>query len=69
MYMRLAGLTLVKVSILVFWIVTPCGLVVVKRPRFLTNVLSVSLTLKMETLCSSESLVSTYKSTWFYNIV
>jgi hypothetical protein len=35
---------------LVFWVVTLCG-----------------LQLKMEAVCSSETLVSTFKSTWHYN--
>jgi hypothetical protein len=38
-----------------------------KIKTFLRNILLSSLTLKMEALCSSETLVSTYKSTRSYN--
>jgi hypothetical protein len=42
----------VKMSMFAFWTVMPCGL---KR-------------LKMETVCSSEILVPTYKSIWHYTL-
>jgi hypothetical protein len=45
----------VKMLMLVFWVVTLCGLV------------GRASALKMETVCFSETLVSTYKSTWHYN--
>jgi hypothetical protein len=48
---RFEVLTAVKMSMLVFWVVTPCGLVA----------------LKMEAVCSRETLVSTYKSTRRYD--
>jgi hypothetical protein len=48
---RFEVLTVVKMSMLVFWIVMLCGLEA----------------LKMERVCFSETLVSTYKSTWCYN--
>jgi hypothetical protein len=43
--------TVGNLSIMVFWVVTPCGLVA----------------LKMEEIFSSETLVSTYKSTRRHN--
>jgi hypothetical protein len=46
--MRFEVLTAVKMSMLVFWDVTLCGLV--------------ADALKMEAICSFETLVSTYKS-------
>jgi hypothetical protein len=48
---RFEVLMAVKISVLVFWAVTPCGLVA----------------LKMEAGCFSEMFVPTYKSTWHYN--
>jgi hypothetical protein len=52
--MRLSILTAVKMSMLAFWVVTPCGLV----GRY---------QMKMETVCSSDILVSTYNSTRGHN--
>jgi hypothetical protein len=49
--MRLEVLTVMKMSRLVFWVIMPCGLLEA---------------LKMETVCFSETLVSTYKSTGDY---
>jgi hypothetical protein len=50
----------------VFWVVTLCGIC-----RYTNvsekHVFICSLALKMETLCFSETLVTTYKSTWCYN--
>jgi hypothetical protein len=45
-----------------FWVVLPCGLVG-EYQRFGETVLSPSSGLKTETVCFSEMLVSTYKST------
>jgi hypothetical protein len=46
-------LTMMKISIVVFWVVTQCGLVDVYQ----------CLTLKMEAIRSSETLLTTYKTT------
>jgi hypothetical protein len=54
--MELEVLTAVKSLMLIFWIVTPCGLLAD------TNISA----LKMEAVCSSETLVSIYKSTRCY---
>jgi hypothetical protein len=64
--MRFDDLTAVKVSMLVCWVVTPCG---IGRwvPTFRKNKLSPSSRLNMEAVCASETLVSTYKSTWRHN--
>jgi hypothetical protein len=58
--MKSEVLTAVKMSLLVFWVVTPCGLAG-RYQRF-----EGSYSLKMETMCSSETLVST-ESTRRYN--
>jgi hypothetical protein len=49
----------VKMSMLVFWVVTPHGGLVGRYQRFGETV----STLKMEVVCSSKMLVSSYKST------
>jgi hypothetical protein len=49
------------VSMFVFWVVTPCGRVGRYR-RF-----GGTYCLKMETVCSSQTLVSTFKSTRRHN--
>jgi hypothetical protein len=49
-------------SVLVFWVVTPCGLAA--RPTFRRNTLPSSSGMKMEAVCSSETLVAIYKSIW-----
>jgi hypothetical protein len=54
--MRLEVLMAVKMSMFAFWAVTPCGLIG-SYQRFEGTY---SLTLKMEAVCSSERLVSTY---------
>jgi hypothetical protein len=71
-HMRSVVLTAVKMSMLVFWVVTPCGLVG-RYQRFrgtycllLQGFLSPSSAPKMEALCFSETLVSTFKSTRRY---
>jgi hypothetical protein len=46
---------------LVFWAAIPCGLVGRYQQFGQTSALN------METVCFSELLVSTYKSTWHYN--
>jgi hypothetical protein len=50
----------------VFCVVTPCGLVD-EYERFRRNILPRSSGLKMGTVCFSETLVSTYKSTRRYS--
>jgi hypothetical protein len=52
---RFQVLMAVKMSLLVFWIVMLCGLV--GRNQHLENIFSA---LKMESVCSSETLVSIY---------
>jgi hypothetical protein len=60
--MRFEVLTVVKMSILDFWVVTTHGLVV-RSQRFGGDILPPSLGLKIKAVFSSESLVSKYKST------
>jgi hypothetical protein len=48
-------------SILFFWVVTPCRLVG-RYQRF-----GGTTALKMKAVCSSETLASTYKSAWHHN--
>jgi hypothetical protein len=63
-HVRFEVLTAVKMSMLVFWVVTPCGLV--RRYQRFGETYCLQL-LYMETVCFSETLVSAYKSTWSYN--
>jgi hypothetical protein len=57
----------VKMSRLVFWVVIPCGLVGRYKLFGGTYHLHFQTDLKMEVVCSSETLISTYKSTQHYN--
>jgi hypothetical protein len=52
--------TAVKMSMLAFWVVTPCGLV--SRYHFRGTYCNSAL--KMEAVCSSKTLVPAYKFTW-----
>jgi hypothetical protein len=61
--MRFEVLTAVNMSILVFWVVTPCGL----SGRYQSFGGKI-LPLEMETVGSSETLVSNGKYTWRYNL-
>jgi hypothetical protein len=56
---------LMVVKILIFWVVMPCGLV--GKDQCFEGIYCLHLPLKMEAVCSSEILVSTYKSAWHYN--
>jgi hypothetical protein len=64
--MRFGVITAVKMSLMVFWAVTPCG--IVDRYRRFGGTYCLQLQgktyktsrLKMEAVCSSETLVSTY---------
>jgi hypothetical protein len=58
---RLEVLTAVMMSVLFFWVEMPCELVGSRR-----NIQSPFSALKIETVCVSETLVSTYKSTRRY---
>jgi hypothetical protein len=53
-HLRSEVLTAVKMSVLFFWVVTPCGIAGTYQRKILA--------LKMEAVCSSETMVSTYKS-------
>lgn len=50
---------------IVFWVVTTCGLV--RRYQYFGETYYLMLSLKMEAVCSSKSLVTAYPSTWNYN--
>jgi hypothetical protein len=63
---RFEVLTVVKMSMAAFWVMTPCGLVDRYQPSR-RNMLPPSLTLKREAVCSSETLVPIYKSTRRHN--
>jgi hypothetical protein len=61
-------LTAVKMPMLVFWVVTACGLVG-RYQRFGEKTASIfkafrTLVLKMDAIYFSETLVSTYESIW-----
>jgi hypothetical protein len=67
--MRFEVLT-AKISMLVFWVVTPCGLVGEYESFGGTYCLHLQgwhLDPEMEAVCSSETLVPTFKSTRLYN--
>jgi hypothetical protein len=59
MYARYEGFTVVKIQVKVFWVVTPCS-VVVEYQQF-------GGTLKMEAARSSKMLVSYCNTTWHCN--
>jgi hypothetical protein len=67
-YVRSEVLTAVKMSMLLFWVVTPCRLVGCCYKRFGRKNCpfrtEANSTLKMERVCFSETLVCTYKSKW-----
>lgn len=50
---------------LIFWLILPCG--PVGTPTFRRNILYPSSEQNVETVCFSETLVCTYKSTPRYN--
>jgi hypothetical protein len=52
------------VWVVVFWVVTPCSSVVITS--ILEDGISIFMA-NMETVCSSETLVTTYKTPWCYN--
>lgn len=67
--MRFVVLMAVKMSILFFWVVTPWGLVgrtLTFRRKILLLSSGINF-LKIETICSSEILVSSYNLTWSFN--
>jgi hypothetical protein len=55
--MRFEVLTGVKMSVLVFWVVTPCGLASTYQ-RF-GGTKCINTALKMEAICSSETYLAT----------
>jgi hypothetical protein len=65
--MRFEVLTAVKMLMLVFWIVTPCGLVG-RYQRFGGTYCLHLQVFSPKAVCSSQTLVSTYKSTQHFNL-
>jgi hypothetical protein len=65
-HVRFEVLTAVKMSILIFWVVTPRGRIR-RYQRFEETFCLPSSILKEEAVCSSETLLPAYKSTRRYN--
>jgi hypothetical protein len=54
-------------SIVVFWVVTPCNLVLTNISEHVSPLSSLTSTLKMEVIRSSETLVSSFKTIRCHN--